>query len=142
MRARARRAARTRASVRAHRRRVGWHAQARRKYNVKYPTLYAPDSHPSADAFNSVQRAHQNTLETWAPVMLLMLGVGVPAPREAASCGLLWVLGRFAYGAGYAAKGPEGRLLGFMAATFGGQFPLIGLAAYHGAKMAAVLRAA
>eukprot|EP00951_Prasinocladus_malaysianus_P048417 scaffold658215_cov78-Prasinocladus_malaysianus.AAC.1 len=44
---------------------------ARKKYDVQYPALYAPPDHKHAAEFNSVQRAHQNTLESYALVMIL-----------------------------------------------------------------------
>ena len=38
--------------------------KARKKFDVKYPNLYAvPGVHKNADAFNAVQRGHQNFLE-------------------------------------------------------------------------------
>jgi hypothetical protein len=33
------------------------------RYGVKYPALYAPGSDANANAFNCVQRGHQNSLE-------------------------------------------------------------------------------
>ena len=38
--------------------------KARKKYDIKYPLLYAPPDHKHAKEFNCVQRAHQNTLES------------------------------------------------------------------------------
>jgi glutathione S-transferase len=39
--------------------------EARKKYGVDYPNLYAvPGYHKDADAFNRVQRGHQNALES------------------------------------------------------------------------------
>lgn len=43
-------------------------ALARRKYDVKYPSLYAPLGHKHEMAFNCVQRAHQQTLESFSYV--------------------------------------------------------------------------
>ena len=37
--------------------------QARKKYGIKYPNLYAPPGHKNEEAFNCAQRAHQNTVE-------------------------------------------------------------------------------
>lgn len=104
----------------------------------RYPLLYAPESHKHAKAFNSVQRAHQNTLESWGPVMLTMMAVGLRDPLTAAFCGAVWVLGRFVYGFGYAASGPEGRMAGAMISHLG-DAPLMVLSFWHGAKMAGLL---
>eukprot|EP00435_Cladocopium_sp_Y103_P046547 s1185_g13.t1 len=73
--------------------------RARKQYNVNYPALYAPENHSNAEKFNSVQRAHQNTLESWAPVQVLMAFNGILYPR-------------FAAGYGYAKNGPTGRMVG------------------------------
>lgn len=45
-------------------------ALARKQYDVQYPALYAPPGHKYEKEFNSVQRAHQNTLESFSFVML------------------------------------------------------------------------
>ena len=45
-------------------------AMARKKYDVQYPALYAPNGHKYEKEFNSVQRAHQNTLESFSFVFL------------------------------------------------------------------------
>eukprot|EP00954_Amorphochlora_amoebiformis_P015131 1185251-Amorphochlora_amoeboformis.AAC.3 len=76
--------------------------KARKEYGVKYPNLYAPESNKHADKFNSVQRAHQNTLESWPMVMTLMVANGVLFPKFSAACGAMWAVGRVIYGAGYA----------------------------------------
>jgi glutathione S-transferase len=65
-----------------------------------------------AEQFNCVQRAHQNTLENWAPIQILMLVNGLVYPCASAALGLVWVLGRILYGYGYATKGPKGRMFG------------------------------
>merc|ERR1740129_418069 len=98
--------------------------KARQKYGVKYPALYAPESHPNAEEFNSVQRAHQNTLENWAPVQLLMAFNGILHPKFAAACGAIWAVGRIIYGRGYAKNGPKGRMAGGLISHLG-DFPLI-----------------
>eukprot|EP01129_Flabellula_baltica_P001724 TRINITY_DN11656_c0_g1_i1.p1 TRINITY_DN11656_c0_g1~~TRINITY_DN11656_c0_g1_i1.p1 ORF type:complete len:170 (-),score=35.19 TRINITY_DN11656_c0_g1_i1:18-476(-) len=114
---------------------------ARKKYGIKYPTLYATPKSDSeedvklADEFNSVQRSHQNTLEFFAPTQLLMVVNGLVSPVYAAAFGGMWVLGRFAYALGYASKGPEGRTIGFVLSTLGGLFPLIGLSFYNAWSM-------
>ncbi|CAK0814732.1 unnamed protein product [Prorocentrum cordatum] len=86
--------------------------KARKKYKVEYPALYAPDGHPNASEFNCVQRAHQNTLENWAPVQLAMAFNGIMYPKFAAACGTIWAVGRIIYGYGYASGGPQGRMVG------------------------------
>ena len=52
--------------------------QARKQYKVFYPALYADKAHnKDADAFNCVQRGHQNTLENFPPVLGLLLATGL-----------------------------------------------------------------
>ena len=47
---------------------------------AQYPDLYAPAGHKNAKEYNSVQRAHQNTLENILFVMLPMLLNGLTRP--------------------------------------------------------------
>jgi glutathione S-transferase len=94
-------------------------AMARKKYNIEYPALYAPTGHKNEKEFNSVQRAHQNTLESYALVMVQMSLCGLVYPRTSALFGALWVFGRIIYGYGYATGGPSGRRLGGMIAHLG-----------------------
>lgn len=100
--------------------------KARKQYGIKYPALYAPDGHPHAESFNSVQRAHQNTLENWAPVQILMAFNGILYPKFAASCGMIWAFGRIVYGYGYAKGGPDGRMVGGLLSHLGDLPLLIG----------------
>jgi glutathione S-transferase len=102
---------------------------------VKYPTLYAPEGHKHYIEFNSIQRAHQNTLETWAPVMMLMMALGLFSPKPAAGLGLVWVVARFIYGYGYATHGPNGRMIGALL-SYAGILPLMWMTGAQGARMA------
>eukprot|EP00992_Anisonema_acinus_P009708 TRINITY_DN5902_c0_g1_i1.p1 TRINITY_DN5902_c0_g1~~TRINITY_DN5902_c0_g1_i1.p1 ORF type:complete len:142 (+),score=28.38 TRINITY_DN5902_c0_g1_i1:33-458(+) len=113
-------------------------AQARKKYNVQYPNLYAPTGHKHAEAFDCIQRAHQNTLENFAPIQILMVLNGLLFPRAAAGFGLIWVLARVIYGIGYAKGGASGRMAG-AALSHVGDFPLMFLTFYSGASIAGLL---
>ena len=93
-------------------------AKARKLYDVQYPNLYAPAGHKYAMEFNSVQRAHQNTLESMSTVITQMLVVGLFYPVFAAACGGLWTLGRIVYGIGYA-FGPDKRVYGGLISHLG-----------------------
>lgn len=98
---------------------------ARKKYKVEYPLLYAPESNKEADKFNSVQRAHQNTLvESYPGVMIQMLVTGLFYPLAAASFGALWAIGRLIYFKGYSTGGPQGRMIGGLVSHLG-DFPLM-----------------
>ena len=98
---------------------------ARKKYGVKYPALYAPPGHKFENEFNSAQRAHQNTLESYSMVMLQMALNGLVYPVTSAVFGGLWVLGRVIYGAGYASSGPDGRRVGFGISFFSSLPPVV-----------------
>jgi len=100
--------------------------KARKRYNVEYPALYAPDSNPQAKAFNCIQRGHQNTLENY-PSFLLMLGLGsIEYPLVSSIGGAIWLLGRLAYFQGYASGQPEKRRYGAFA--YIGFFTMMGCA--------------
>jgi glutathione S-transferase len=86
--------------------------KARKKYDVKYPLLYAPEKHPDATAFNCAQRAHQNTLENIAMVNISMLANAILFPTLSATLGAIWCVGRVLYIHGYSTGGPKGRTLG------------------------------
>lgn len=103
-------------------------ANARKKYNVPYPNLYKiafdEKEKKEADEFNSIQRAHQNTCESYGFVMLNMCVNGLVYPVASAVMGGLWVLGRVIYGYGYAKGGPNGRYYGAIIFHLG-DIPLI-----------------
>jgi glutathione S-transferase len=92
---------------------------ARKKYGVEYPALYAPSCHKFEIQFNSVQRAHQNTLEIYAATMLQMCLNGMVYPVTSAIFGGIWVLGRIIFGAGYSRYGPAGRGVGSLVTALG-----------------------
>mmetsp|Transcript_6554 Transcript_6554/g.16629 ORF Transcript_6554/g.16629 Transcript_6554/m.16629 type:complete len:161 (+) Transcript_6554:130-612(+) len=93
--------------------------QARKKYGIKYPNLYAPPGHKNEEAFNCAQRAHQNTVETQALFLVELVIVGLFYPLFAATCGALYSVGRILYGYGYAKNGPDGRLIGSLISHLG-----------------------
>ena len=52
--------------------------EARKKYNVPIPNMYAtPEYHKEADAFNRVQRGHQNLFESLGTYSLFALVGGL-----------------------------------------------------------------
>ena len=76
---------------------------ARKKYDVKYPNLYAtPGFHKEADAFNRVQRGHQNMYESLSSVMAMTLLGGLKYPKLNAAGFALYLLGSYFYLKGYA----------------------------------------
>ena len=76
---------------------------ARKKFDVKYPNLYAvPGYHKEADAFNRVQRGHQNMFESLSPVMAMTLLGGLKYPRLNAAAFALYLGGSYLYQKGYA----------------------------------------
>ncbi|CAA6664868.1 unnamed protein product [Spirodela intermedia] len=85
--------------------------QARRRYNVFYPTMYATESeNKDAKLFNCVQRGHQNSLEMM-PLFLVTLALGgLKHPIVAATLGALYAVGRFFYFKGYSTGNPNNRM--------------------------------
>jgi len=76
--------------------------RARKKLNVAYPNLYAvPGVHEKADAFNRVQRGHQNYLENVNEFRTLALIGGLKHPYAVAIGGILFSLGSYLYLLGY-----------------------------------------
>ena len=82
-------------------------ARARTKFAVKHP---GTTGHPD---FERIFRAHINTLE-WLPIFLVPLWLCAIylSDAGAASVGVVWIVGRIVYFAGYR-KSAEGRLPGF-----------------------------
>ena len=97
---------------------------ARKKYDIKYPTLYSTGTTKNDEMYNCAQRAHQNTLEGLPVVNLMMLSSATVYPRAAALFGFTWVVGRFLYIRGYTEGGPEGRRIGGIVSHLG-DFPLL-----------------
>jgi len=101
-------------------------ARARKRYNVPYPALYAEGKDDDSKAFNCVQRGHQNSLESYATFLALLLVAGIKFPITAAISGAVYSLGKIAYFNGYASGDPAKRLQG--AFSYFGLFTLIGCA--------------
>ncbi|CAF3385454.1 unnamed protein product [Rotaria socialis] len=100
--------------------------KARKRYNVEYPALYAPDTNRHANIFNCIQRGHQNTLETY-PQFLLMLGLGsIQYPLISSIGGAIWLISRIVYFHGYATGQPEKRQ--YSAFGYVGFFTMMGCA--------------
>jgi glutathione S-transferase len=74
----------------------------------------------------SIQRAHQNTLESYPIVMLQMCLGGLVYPVWAAIYGGIWTASKVIYGYGYAKSGPSGRMIGGILSHLG-DIPLFGM---------------
>ncbi|XP_046872149.1 microsomal glutathione S-transferase 3b [Hypomesus transpacificus] len=81
---------------------------ARKKYDVKYPTMYS-DKDP---VFNCIQRAHQNTLEVYPQWLVFQTIASLVYPTSAAVLGAIWVTSRFSYAWGYYTGDPVKRMQG------------------------------
>lgn len=86
---------------------------ARKKYKVFYPTMYALESENSqAKLFNCVQRGHQSNLEFLPTFISLLLVGGLQYPRVAAVFGLLYIVTRYFFFKGYSSGDPRKRMAG------------------------------
>ncbi|KAH9461089.1 hypothetical protein Pst134EA_017398 [Puccinia striiformis f. sp. tritici] len=90
--------------------------KARKAAKVPYPNAYVSHEEaigdPAKMKFNCAQRAHANTLESLPFFLFSLLFTGLRHPRFAASCGALWVVGRFVYTLGYNTGDPSKRARG------------------------------
>jgi glutathione S-transferase len=76
---------------------------ARKENDVQYPNLYAtPGFHKNAEAFNRVQRGHQNYLEGNGGYVVMTLIGGLKHPIACAVGSVLWSVGSILYMKGYA----------------------------------------
>ncbi|XP_017319286.1 microsomal glutathione S-transferase 3b [Ictalurus punctatus] len=82
--------------------------RARKKYDVKYPTMYSDKD----DVFNCIQRAHQNTLEVYPQWLVFQTIAALVYPTAAAVLGVIWVTSRFSYAWGYYTGNPAKRMNG------------------------------
>ncbi|GAA6096005.1 microsomal glutathione S-transferase 3b [Tachysurus ichikawai] len=82
--------------------------RARKKYDVKYPTMYSTKD----DVFNCIQRAHQNTLEVYPQWLVFQTIAAIVYPTAASVLGVIWVTSRFSYAWGYYTGNPAKRMNG------------------------------
>lgn len=81
---------------------------ARKKYEVPLPQMYATGKSESDVKFNCVQRGHQQALETYTSFMALSLLGGIRHPFATSLFGVLYVVSRLKWAAGYR-ESPEQR---------------------------------
>ena len=113
--------------------------KARKKYGIRYPTLYATaadidskglcKNQDDVNSYNGAQRCHQQTLENVATLQVCGAVNGLLFPRFAGICLMVYAVGRIFYGNGYSTKGPEGRRFGGMISHIG-DIPLMLCTAY------------
>ena len=98
--------------------------QARKRFNIQYPKLYAESSDAHNVEFNCVHRAHQQTLEWLALCQVLAALNGMVFPRTAAAFLCVWTVGKLLYIQGYSSGNPIGRHVGGLVAHMG-DVPLV-----------------
>ncbi|KAB5582103.1 hypothetical protein PHYPO_G00183330 [Pangasianodon hypophthalmus] len=82
--------------------------RARKKYDVKYPTMYSTKD----EIFNCIQRAHQNTLEVYPQWLVFQTIAALVYPTAASVLGVIWVTSRLSYAWGYYTGNPAKRMNG------------------------------
>lgn len=106
--------------------------KARKKYDVKYPTLYADEktcpNEANRNAYNATQRGHQNSLEMLPTFLGLLTVAGLKHPVTASGFGVLWLVGRVCYFKGYSTGDPQKRINAGTLVGYVGLFGLIGTA--------------
>merc|ERR550517_692111 len=107
-------------------------SKVRMEYDVKLPTLFSTDS--GMDKYNCIQWAHQNYLESWGSVCLLLVVNGAIEPVITSAFGGIWCIGRLVYAISCTSKGVDSTFFG-RAITQMGQVPLVLLTFYNGYKL-------
>ncbi|KAF4089938.1 hypothetical protein AMELA_G00043930 [Ameiurus melas] len=107
--------------------------RARKKYDVKYPTMYSTKD----DMFNCIQRAHQNTLEVYPQWLVFQTIAALVYPTAASVLGVIWVTSRFSYAWGYYTGNPAKRMNG--AYGYIGLFGVIILSLYVALQLLGVI---
>jgi len=102
--------------------------QARKKYGVDYPALYATGKDKKSEMFNCTQRGHQNFLEGYPIYLMLQFLSALHSPTYSGLAGFGFLVGKVVYFRGYACDGPQGRMRGAMISYFTGLFPMLGMA--------------